>query len=1069
MPAGQVAGRFKLETLGRRPMHIIPQTKSLLGLSKTGDKTGDFYAHLWRGGNFAFIETVLNGKRLTHWFKTERGTPRLPERAEHAEKTYFSLHPGDVRKDEYHKFKASDISAINALFAEFDAAGRDFPNKAAALAHIETFAIQPSVIIDSGGGYHCYWLLAETVKITDENRDYIKRVIAAWVGLVGGDDSAKLITQCPRVPGTVNRKEKYAPDYPTVEFVRCDLGQLYDFDALAGACKAHMPAPRAKRRRVKFTPSTDDITQTGLDIVRDKTAAYASRSAGNRERGLYGVTRKIASYAIRHNIPYELVKSAMLDAAETNGIAHEYSQAQIERKIHEGWEQGLSEALPKHEKRPDQRRHAADRRQSDGKTPVDSPKNAESAPDASAPDTTDTTDEQAYWQWWESEVIARASAPASAEIVTFNTRYVSDAPVWFDRDRMVIKSPMNTGKTEFIKALVRGKRALIINHRQRLSLELTDRLNDDKHSPGAAAECYLDISDSSLLRAVDVLVICANSLHRLKDENGNMPAYDVIVIEESESTFEHIVGRTFDALQCVEVVGDLRALFAENQRAKGQLVAMDANAGQLTDMVMTMLAGAPPVWFVNVFKLDKGEIELYENADLVTAIADKALGAGEAVYCPRDSQKAVRQYCTTLNERAIEPAEIRQDKKLSGEQMRKLDEYQAIVSSPSLDAGVELNAPRTVAGVFIGGQNSVPSILQQLGRARTPTRIAVYFQNYHSNQNDQNARRTAHHSRLINAKILKHVIRLPNTNVVHPDQKIAMDIIAFITAREALHQRDRRRAFVVLAELAGYTVKDATPDASTQTAADIAKMDRKDAAQAIAAADRHALLNEKPIDDKAWHAIQRAGVHITDEARQGRRRFQVEQIFAAPISEEIANTAEKYDVIATVPKLVNLLRDTEELTAIDYEQAAQVSTRGSAPAWDKLKYRSAHKRLFVHLMQSAGFSGDCFSWQWTKTDLEQSGLIDAIERSRGEVYRVMGIRARQFDSEAPAHNMLRTILKTIGLKIERIDRTDQYRIAPDCAIMFDLAHNYAKARNISLQKMALNYIEPKIAAPKVAA
>ena len=53
-------------------------------------------------------------------------------------------------------------------------------------------ALPRSVIIDSGGGYHCYWLLVESFVLDDdEARSRADRLQKAWVELVGGDNGAR--------------------------------------------------------------------------------------------------------------------------------------------------------------------------------------------------------------------------------------------------------------------------------------------------------------------------------------------------------------------------------------------------------------------------------------------------------------------------------------------------------------------------------------------------------------------------------------------------------------------------------------------------------------------------------------------------------------------------------------------------------------------------------------------------------------------------------------------------------------------------------------------------------------
>jgi hypothetical protein len=73
---------------------------------------------------------------------------------------------------------AADVMAIPALWIELDVAGGThsenakkhyFPTKAAARAFLEALPHPPSVIVDSGGGLHAYWLFRELWVFEDED------------------------------------------------------------------------------------------------------------------------------------------------------------------------------------------------------------------------------------------------------------------------------------------------------------------------------------------------------------------------------------------------------------------------------------------------------------------------------------------------------------------------------------------------------------------------------------------------------------------------------------------------------------------------------------------------------------------------------------------------------------------------------------------------------------------------------------------------------------------------------------------------------------------------------------
>lgn len=211
----------------------------------------DILAHLHRGGGVGFwcYESVARKpgsdypqERISWWW--DCGTPGpLPDLVgPHGPRhVWFGVHPcsevpqasasGKPTRREWVRSQVDYINAVNCLYAEFDA--KDFgDSKEAAFAHINKLPAAPSVIIDSGGGYHVYWLLRETWRISDDNRADAKALQHAWVAAVGGDLGAKNLNRVLRVPGSVNYKPAYAPEHPEVRIVHARLSTSYTLEQL---------------------------------------------------------------------------------------------------------------------------------------------------------------------------------------------------------------------------------------------------------------------------------------------------------------------------------------------------------------------------------------------------------------------------------------------------------------------------------------------------------------------------------------------------------------------------------------------------------------------------------------------------------------------------------------------------------------------------------------------------------------------------------------------------------------------------------------------------------------------
>ncbi|HEX2972014.1 MAG TPA: phage/plasmid primase, P4 family [Tepidisphaeraceae bacterium] len=233
--------------------------------------------HLHRGGAWGYWFTLSN--KRTRWWPVGKPLPVQP-----GEHPYFGVHPSSKQITKG-RGGISNIAAVNCLFAEFDAkdCGGD---KAAALAVAEACAFPASVIVDSGGGYHCYWLLAEPwLMASDGDRQQASALQANWVDFVGGDDAAKDLARILRIPGSVNRK--YDPPRP-VTILRADYTRLYDPGELAAACRpSTLPVSTSARRNGNgagaLLPLDRDLryAQAALESECEELASMAPGSGRN--------------------------------------------------------------------------------------------------------------------------------------------------------------------------------------------------------------------------------------------------------------------------------------------------------------------------------------------------------------------------------------------------------------------------------------------------------------------------------------------------------------------------------------------------------------------------------------------------------------------------------------------------------------------------------------------------------------------------------------------------------------------------------------------------------------------
>lgn len=154
--------------------------------------------------------------------------PHLQQQNDQGYNIYVSENPRPVDK----KKKKEDIVDIGALWLDVDS--KDYGgSKEDALTAIEGFPLAPSILVDSGNGYHVYWVLeTPIIDRDDEQTKILNQVLAGLIKALKADSQSKNFDRVLRLPGTMNVKNPGDPK-PCV-IVRVDQSLAYtlkDFEA----------------------------------------------------------------------------------------------------------------------------------------------------------------------------------------------------------------------------------------------------------------------------------------------------------------------------------------------------------------------------------------------------------------------------------------------------------------------------------------------------------------------------------------------------------------------------------------------------------------------------------------------------------------------------------------------------------------------------------------------------------------------------------------------------------------------------------------------------------------------
>ncbi|MDE5414567.1 hypothetical protein [Alkalihalobacterium chitinilyticum] len=165
--------------------------------------------------------------KKTHWYDVNNIDSAVSKAMElrDCSNVYFGLGLRNAKLGLYKRGTKDDIVSLPCLWIEIDVKGGDHAaNNLPTMLEVEeilrTFPLQPSIVIHSGGGLHCYWLLNQPSIINKKSEMelaglIISRFQSVFIRLARTKgfhiDNTSDLARVLRVPGTFNRKTSPKP------------------------------------------------------------------------------------------------------------------------------------------------------------------------------------------------------------------------------------------------------------------------------------------------------------------------------------------------------------------------------------------------------------------------------------------------------------------------------------------------------------------------------------------------------------------------------------------------------------------------------------------------------------------------------------------------------------------------------------------------------------------------------------------------------------------------------------------------------------------------------------------
>ncbi len=282
---------------------------------------------------------------------------------------------------------------------------------------------------------------------------------------------------------------------------------------------------------------------------------------------------------------------------------------------------------------------------------------------------------------------------------------------------LIVRAPQETGKTHRLAELLSGSglRVLVVTHRESLAKNLAARLR---------FESYTDYP-AHLLRDIPRLVICFDSLQKLTI-GGELPSYDVLVLDESEQVLEHTTGRHIK--HKLQNFGALEHCLKTTPR----IICADADAGRLTaDTLKRFCPERVITWQRHNHPVAAGRrLRFTHDRD---DVLDTLEAETRPIWYASDSLRHTRDLSAHLDDPATltinsETATTDAAKAYLLDPTGQAGKHRRMIASPSIQTGLSDDSGhwQHVVGSFTGHTSTPQDAMQALMRARRVGELTVY-------------------------------------------------------------------------------------------------------------------------------------------------------------------------------------------------------------------------------------------------------------------------------------------------------------------------------------------------------
>jgi hypothetical protein len=605
--------------------------------------------------------------------------------------------------------------------------------------------------------------------------------------------------------------------------------------------------------------------------------------------------------------------------------------------------------------------------------------------------------------------------------------------------RLLIKSPMGSGKSELIRQLIekfitlmgRQPRVLVAVNRTTLAIDVATRFG---------FECYKDVP-AEYISSVPQLTICLNSMRKLRGQDGKIAPYDIVILEESDQLLSHVTGGTFTGNQGIFA---LRILAWVVRQAKW-VVALDAHATRLSYEWLQSMGSEIPVYLLeNVYQPRlKPTLYRYTNHNVLLTEAEAMIQAQfekyqqgepfEPVVVSFTSRAQAGAFNELLSKRygdlgvlvTGENSKLPETQAFISNINQRLPEVLWLIHTHAIGTGVDIQTPVAAAfGVFGDRMLPAPELMQMIARCRHAQTYHVAIKHAErdlpTDEEDLYKRQV---KKLERASELYLVLE-DGTMPIDPAQQKMAQLQARVTSL-------RNASFNELIGHFLYLARQCFRVERVREGVDHIGKEFRQTQEALAEAKKGAVFGASSIapdeqQDYLANYPQRAAVGAVQEGEQYQYiRCQIEYHYGV-LTEETYSDYDDGKGLEYLARYRDLFTPQEVLEKEDQQQVRE------GHALHVMEYRAVRARIVDQALTvlfgkaETGYGG---------TAVEEEQVIEQIERVKtqngADLNLFFGIRSDASQNPLP---LLRRLLKQVGLRLQSArhmrqgERTQQYAL-----------------------------------------